>query len=357
MKKILLCDLVILKDICNSKCEYCLTSFDEYSQNSNCKLRNQTYEKGTALYNRINSIIDNVVESFEVAALKISGGEILLTKNIIQLLEERSKQFINVQLMTNGILLNHETINRMKKINNFHLQISLDSSNFDGNLYRNKNEVIHQKILKNIDDVINNNIPLEINCVLTNLSINYFIDFLNYLKRYSGKNVRIFPFPVRGNNIERFLPTAEQSIIIQRVIDNYSYYKDLLPPLKYLIELYAFLKNRSRSINCSIPFHTFQVFDYGECTPCPFWWTVNMGNVYEDKNVLVRNFRNMPAYRLLLSNVPKLEICKNCFVRNDILNLYMLDEITIDELSTIPFYNNEKIRSFVEEIKNNYIKQ
>lgn len=354
-KKLLLCDLVIGENICNQKCDYCLTKYDNYNDKDKFLNENYRYAEGTDLHNRLNVLLDNLLEEFEVAALKIIGGEIFMVQNIIALLEERSHQFVNVQLMSNGIAITEEKIERLKKIKNFHMQISVDSSNFEGNFYRNKNEKVHERLLHNIDSVIKAGIPLEINCVLTDRSIEYLEEYLRYLGQYEGAKLKVYAFPVRGNESEVYFPRKEQFEIIQRIIDNYDSYGSIMPPVQYYENLLAFLKEGKRQRECSIPFHSFQAFENGEVTPCPYWWTTNIGNLITDAEKVKEASEKNPIYRMIYGGTPRLAPCKKCYIRSEVQNLYFEGALTLEELATIPFYQDEKIKEYLIDLKEDYI--
>lgn len=354
-KKLLLCDLVIAKNICNAECEYCLTRYDHFTSEDRNVLKNKyAYQKGNPLHTHLNDIVCTLLDHFEVAALKISGGEILLIPGIIQFLREQSSEFINVQMMTNGTLLNEARINALSSIPNFHLQISIDSHDLRGNIYRNKSKAVQNRLLQNIDMVIGMGIPLEINCVLTDKSLAYLEDFLNYLLQYQGSKLVVFPFPVRGNEIERFFPKDEQLCFLERIMNNYDRYKAILPPYQYMQGLYQFIRNHERTQVCSVPYHSFQIFDDGQCTPCPYWWTVDLGNVLSHKVNALDKIQTDPIYRLLLSRKHKLQDCKHCYVRAEILNMYFDNTISMETLKKISFYSDERMTNFLECIKSSY---
>lgn len=353
-RKLLLCDLVIGEHLCNQSCDYCLTRYDLYNEKDTAVKEKYRYEEGANLHFRLNRIIDNLLNQFDVAALKIIGGEIFMIPNIIALLEERSHQFVNVQLMTNGILLNEERISRLSKIENFHLQISVDSSNFNGNYYRNKNKVIHEKLLRNIDMAVKAGIPLEINCVLTDKSIEYLEEYLLYLKQYAGYLLKIYPFPVRGDETEKFLPRADQFEIIQKIIDKYDTFGSIMPPIQYFENLYTFIKEGRRQRECSIPFHTFQAFENGEVTPCPYWWTTNIGNLIEKQDEIVAAVNKNPVYRMIFNGVPRLSSCKKCYIRSEVLNLFFENKLSLKDIATIPFYSDERMQNYLISLKKDY---
>lgn len=354
-KKMLLCDLVIAEDICNASCMYCLTNYDQFHDHKKQMLRREyRYEKGTELYRRVNKLLDTLEDNLEVAALKISGGEILMVENIIQLLEERSAHYLQLQLMTNGIMLNPQIIERLHRIPNLFMQISCDSNTLEGNYYRNQNQEIQSRLLRNIDATIKAGIPLEINTVLTDRSLPSFRKFLEYLLRYKDWQLKVFPFPVRGDARASCFPREDQIDALKQVLYDYDRYRMLLPPRLYIENLIAFLQHGTRQHPCTIPYHTAQLFDDGLITPCPFWWSTSLGNIDKQGVAAIEQYRTNPIYRLLLSKNIKFKPCQHCYVRSEVMNLYFEDKLSDSELKTVPFYRSDKMIDFINYIKLEY---
>jgi len=354
-KKLLLCDLVIAKDLCNASCRYCLTNYDQFSDNQKALLRRQyQYQDGVALYWRLNTLLDTLEDNLEIAALKISGGEILMVPNIIQLLEERASRYYQVQMMTNGILLNAQSIRRLSKIPNLFLQVSIDSDNLKGNYYRIQQPKKQSRLLENVDAVITAGIPLEINSVLTDLSLPYFPDFLDYLLRYRDRPLTVFPFPVRGDEVARYFPREDQIPVLTQILERYDQYQFILPPRPYMDNLITFLQEKKRQRLCTVPFHSAQFFDNGQFTPCPYWWTVDFGNIIDEGAEPIKQYRTNPIYRSLLARKPCLKPCQHCYVHAEVLNLYFEDRLSSSALMTIPFYRSSQMIQFVNNIKEEY---
>jgi AdoMet-dependent heme synthase len=97
---------------CNLRCKHCLSnSGKRYPDELNTQ--------------EAKRLID-ALESAKVFNISFSGGEPLIRPDIFELLEYSSRKKIGIELLTNGTLITKETIDRLKNINLFNVQISID---------------------------------------------------------------------------------------------------------------------------------------------------------------------------------------------------------------------------------------
>ena len=96
---------------CNMKCKHCLNgdpaSYKELS------------------LHKINKVL-NELKLMKVFSINFSGGEPLVRDDIFKILQIASKQNFGLRLSTNGLLVNHTILERLKDLDVFCLQISLD---------------------------------------------------------------------------------------------------------------------------------------------------------------------------------------------------------------------------------------
>ena len=332
-------DLVIKEDLCNMKCEYCLTNTSTFTNSSKGINKEEiTYREGSSLKYRLDKLSESMSSYCQMGILKVSGGEILLIEGIIDYISNESRKYKAVQLLTNGLLLDQKKLEKLKQIDNLCIQISLDHSDFAGNEYRIKSFKNLNKILENIDSIIQMEIPLEINCVLSNKNTGTLSSFLEYLRQYD-KKLMVFPFPVRGKNRKKYLPDEGQIKEINRILNSYELYEGILPPKIYISYLYDFLKNNKRKIPCYITKISFGSFDTGEITPCANYWFTSVGNLLkEDKKTVCSKLGTDKLYKILNSKHQMMKQCVECYTPWELINFYFNDLITIDELSCIPLY-------------------
>lgn len=353
--KYLVNDFVVAEEYCNMNCSYCLTNISDFKEkHKNAEKRTKyilNYKKNEKLRSKINNVSDVITTNFNVAILKISGGEILMVKEILEYIKIQAKNYKVVQLLTNGLLLNEQMLQELKKIDNICIQLSIDHHTPEGNAYRTKDKRLLSNILNNIDAIVKYGIPLEINCVLTDKNTMIINEFANYLLKYKNNKVMLFPFPVRGVNRDFFYPKAEQFIGIEKLIENYDKYKDIMAPKVYLEYLYNFLKIGQRDIRCVIPALTIGTFDDGTVTPCPNYWFSTLGNLLEENMVdTVKKIGSDKIYRLLLNTNNKIKECRKCFTPWETLNLYFAGILSMDELCASPLYSFEGVREYLTDL-------
>lgn len=339
-KRFLINDLVIAEDYCNMSCDYCLTDTSKFVNQKSVKQNKLIYHDGSRLKKNIDLVSSSIRDQYQVPILKVSGGEILLVKNIIEFIENESKKYKVIQLLTNGRNLNHTLLKRIKKLGNVCIQISIDHHTMAGNILRTKKQEILEQILVNIESVVKYNIPLEINCVLTNVNTPLIRSFVEYLLQYRGKNVMLMPFPIRGEAREEYLPTEEQLSGIEYIADNYDTYQAISAPKIYLEQLIYFLKAGERQFQCVAPSTSIGTFDTGVVTPCSNYWFQSLGNIIQDeKQTVYNNIDSHKIYHVLWNAQSKISSCKYCYTPWDITNLYYLNKLSLEELCGSPLYS------------------
>lgn len=97
---------------CNLKCRHCLSDSGHMG----------TDELSTS---ECRNLIDALAD-MKVFHISFSGGEPLLRKDIFELLEYASEKNIGIELLTNGTLVTRETIRKLRGINLFTVQVSID---------------------------------------------------------------------------------------------------------------------------------------------------------------------------------------------------------------------------------------
>lgn len=359
-------DFVVKEEVCNLSCDYCLTEGANLKEShqftrENGKLNfilkeikdNLIYKEGYEIKDTIDKIVQIYLNNFDAPIFKISGGEVLLIDNIVELIKSQSKHYEVVQILTNGTLINEELVIKFKEILNINIQLSLDGHTLDMNFCRVKTEKQNQRLLNILDMLVKNDITTEIYCVLSKVNIDYLPSFVEYLIDKYGNKVHLALFPVRQGAAKHFLPDVEKLDGLEKVVYNYDKYKSILPPLPYLVEIYDYLKTRRRKSRCYVPLTMFQDFDDGIVTPCPNCWTVNIGNFNSDVNNVIGNIGKHKIYELMTAQPPLTSFCQKCYTDYHLFNLYFDNKITLDEMcETRPLLQGQRVRERFIQLKN-----
>jgi 3-amino-5-hydroxybenzoic acid synthesis related protein len=348
-------DMVCAESKCNLRCDYCLTETSnfkkEYNEKNNGNLLTEySYVVGSDFKRRLDIISETLHKELDTLILKISGGEILFLPHINDYIMQEAKKYEVVQVLTNGVLLNDEMLDMYSKSGNIFLQISIDSNMLEGNFYRTKNNKILDIILQNLDKAYERHIPVEINCVLTDINCANFDQFAQYLTKYDS-GVIIFPFPVRGALREKYYPKKEQLDGIQRVIDNYDYFSKIMAPRPYMEALINYLFTDKRSMKCYLCECSYGTFDDGIITPCSNYWFKSFGNIIENPDEIFENIDNNNIYLLMDRKQHLIDQCKHCFTPWEHLNLYLNGKMTLTDLSKSALYNLPKVKQRIRTIK------
>lgn len=356
-------DFVVMEDVCNANCEYCITSGSEFKSKHDIKdvgrikfhlekllQEDNRYRPGMELYKRINKVLGSLYQYTQPKIMKVSGGEIFLIDGIMDMFREHASRYRRIQILTNGLLLNREKIEELATIPNLCLQLSMDGHTLDLNYYRIKSQELQDKICKNLRYACESGIPVEINCVLTDKNVEEIYDFACYLKQFD--HVLFLPYPVRSHPQERFFPQKHQLHSLDKLISEYESLKTVLPPSVYLEKLRDYLLYEKYERNCYISSCIYQAFDDGIITPCPNIWFKSLGNILEREEQTVDKILNSNFSKIVQRKQNLLRECSRCFTPWEILNLYFEDQVGIKDLKHIYLYNDEEILAYLEKKKN-----
>jgi len=355
-------DQRVAEEFCNFKCDYC-EGFcpSEYNlatdKNGNLKFPEQWYsnmnnytEKITKYFDQKRNLdsfyklfldaLEKTKEVLNTDILKVSGGEITLNRNLIEYVKKIHNNYSKIQILTNGFLLSKDVINECKKLENICFQVSIDGIDYKSNYTKSHFENVTNRVIENIDYMVECGLGVEINCVLTKYNIDYFEKFLQKYK--NADNFIIIPRPVRGLPKEVLNFDKIQIEKFEKMINyNYNQYKDIIPSRKYFKRLINIMKNDIRAYKCYIPYFVQSIDGYGNFEDCPIGLiTDTKFNVLEDNNCQIN--------KKIFDN-PKL--CKNCTNQYEMFNLYVEDKIDENDLKKIPSLNSNIIIAHIQKIK------
>ena len=348
-------DLVIQEDSCNLACEYCLTGQSQFKEDHSLLQifdppRPQSCEPGTELHDKLHRVLDATADQ-EIPVVKISGGEVMLIRGIMELISELSGRYETVVVLTNGVPLSDRRLARLQSLGNVVLQISLDSTRYRGNSYRVQSEEVHEALMTRVRRILDAHLPTEIYLVLNERSIDDLSVTCEDLAPWQD-HVTLFPFPVRGPQRARFLPRRGQHERLFALLDRARSFGTLLPAEPYLQRLRRFLTEGERTFRCHLPRIAFTSFDDGAVTSCPNIWFNHVGNLLEQPSeTIFRDLAASPFRRLLLSERPRIDACKACFTPWDPLSLYFEGELSLDQLGQVPVYRGERTRQLLRRIR------
>lgn len=358
--RLLFNDLVVREDFCHFSCEYCL-SYENVMKlpkdvvqiaSPGPKREPLLYREGSALKARLDEAVARFQAHVNACILRVSGGEILQIRGIMDFIREQAKCHETVQLLTNGYFLTDEVVASLVEMGNIHVHFSLDGHTLDMNGYRTRVPAIHDRLIKNLARVIAAGLPLEVGSVLTNRNTANWNTFLEYLLQFEGQ-VTAFPFPVRGEVARKMGPTtSDVASFVSTTVGRYDKYAGVLVPKPYINELATMLTNGRRTLRCHVPAVMIQSFDDGVLTPCPNCWATEMGNVIkEPPEEVFDRFGKGSMYTVFLWPKPRLEFCRGCWTAFDVINLYINDRMSEQELLRLPLYRRPETLKRLREAR------
>lgn len=176
---------LFLTDDCNMNCEHCYIYLNKHYLD----------------YNVFKNIIKNNWDE-----VTLTGGEALLHPNIWNIIEDIHRTNAKIRLLTNGVLLNKQTIFRLK---DYDVEIFVT--------YQKNRE----KILNNIIFAVNNGLKVGINHVLTNEE--RFA--LKLLPKDVNSICLIYPTDYGNANVPIYNSDL-WNVLVSQTLNDYSEFKD-----------------------------------------------------------------------------------------------------------------------------------
>ncbi|MFA5747771.1 MAG: radical SAM protein [Candidatus Absconditabacterales bacterium] len=128
------------------------------------------------------NILINLLSNVKFKAVSITGGEPILNKDIAEILETIYQFNTNIELNTNGVLINKKIRNKIEPFVR-NIKLSMDSTNIDifNTLTGTKDKRALEKIKKTIDIIKTSNKNITINTVVSKINeydIENILDFI-----------------------------------------------------------------------------------------------------------------------------------------------------------------------------------
>ncbi|MGA9347576.1 MAG: radical SAM protein [Anaerolineae bacterium] len=341
-------DHVLTDFICNLRCTYCPCEVDLIKRKGDM-LYVRSSEYSPAYHESIGTFLERNQEVIRrskrqknTPILKVSGGEIFLIPEFMNMLPILADKYAVVQILTNGTLINPTIIEKLKAIPNIHIQVSLDGHTIEMNTHRFRNPRVLLLILNNLTLLSKANIPLEINCVLTTANTGGFFDFVKDIDHRLRECI-VYPFPVRSN--PELFPHPDQIETFEQAFkENFLSVKHLLPPIQYFHALIEFMKSGKRLKGCYVPHVVLATSGDGQLEACTCGPVKSLGNVLATSvsEAFMRVGKD-PCYDSVREPDLSPVCCHDCFTHYDIINLFMEGGISVRELKTMPFFNAPEV--------------
>ncbi len=254
---------------CNERCVHCYIPHEyknnDISEELYCKILNELQEMGTL-------------------GLTLSGGEPMLHPRFKYFLKLAKERDFYVHILTNLTLLDDEIVKIIREGNTCGVQVSLYSmipehhdaiTTIKGSFHKTKNGILK---------LINNNIPVQINCPVMKGNKNDVAEVIRWGHQHKIRvNVDyaiMAEYNHQTSNLANRLTPEECRNVIKSIIEFDEDYKNSLS------ENDIFTVEQARMLDCDEPFcgvgiNTACMVANGNVYPCPGWQGYVCGNVNE----------------------------------------------------------------------------
>lgn len=275
-------------------------------------------------FETIKNVILPKLKEANVTRVTLTGGEPMVHRNIMDIIKLFSENKIHVTLCTNAVGLNKLKIIEISKLNDVHVNVSLDgfSSASHGNFRGNDSDIIFNRIIDNIKLLSKYNL---LNGIMTSpnkySSIQEYIDICKFAKELNANYVLFNPLSNfgRGQYTQNLGYTKEELIELRKCIEKENFENE-----KFQVVFIRIPKDNSNyelsECNCEIPY----IFTDGDVAVCPYlvFACQNEKSKYDRKDFLYGNILNekfnllksMNEYKLPEKNseIFKNTRCKTC---------------------------------------------
>lgn len=279
-----------LTEKCNLRCVHCRVSTSDDKLNE-------------IPLNKVKELIDEI-SKMKVIQIILSGGEPFIRKDILEILEYCVKKKIpDLIVVTNGLLLNEERIDKLKKSGLKKIAVSLDGLKESHEMIRGKGTF--ERTLNVIKKLVNNGFEVRVTITLNRLNKEDVTELSTILELMGVKKI----------NVGNLIPCGRGKKLWAEILDK-NEKKELLNKSKQINKKYgknlisfesSFLQepNVSESEKKIIPYlgcrggRTYcAILANGDVVACKMLPHIIAGNIYKDKfSNIWRNDKNWNIWR------------------------------------------------------------
>ncbi len=305
-----------LSSRCNERCIHC------YIPNSK---KNKGFDMPTQ---KVKNILDEFAEMGGIH-VTLSGGEVLLHKNLMDIIAYCREKDFKITILSNLISLTDEQIPLLKQANLSLVQTSLYSMNPDVHDTITTVKGSWKKTKDAIDKLVKADIPVQISCPIMKANKNDYGEVVKYAHTLKIKVQTDFMLIARADldteNLANRLSIEETAEVIKDIIkDDIKYYEETLTKVTRA-ELYEIDPERfKKQPVCGVGYDNCCITANGDVYPCAGWQDYVLGNVY--KQSLREIWENSPRVKdlrkITQGSFPQCleceasDYCARCLVRN-----------------------------------------
>lgn len=291
--------------LCNEKCIHCY-------------IPSNTKEHGIMMpVDQVKSIIDSFAQMSGLRII-LSGGEVLMHKHVIEILEYCREKDLMIFILSNITLMDERMLKIIKGLNVFNVQVSLYSMD----------ELVHDQITsvkgswtktkKNLEALVANNIRVTISCPILKQNYQGYKEMFKYAQ---GLNIFCYidyillaQSNLCTNNLCTRMTLEQTETLLENILDTDPKYLRKINDIKCEADLDT-MQFGQRMNTCEVLQSTMCITVDGDIYPCPGWQGMVLGNIHEQSLQYVWN--DSPKANEL-RNIDKSDFkkCKKCGLKN-----------------------------------------
>lgn len=259
-----------------------------------CYLNNE--KKDTAIdmpLEKIKAIIDEFANN-QGLHVTLSGGEMLMHKDIIDIIRYCREKDMMITLLSNLIALKDEHISVFKEANVSAIQVSLYSMNPEIHDAITKVKGSFLRTKSAIEKLVKADIPVMISCPVMKLNKVDYKDVLKYAQSLKCKANTDFIMMAQSDldtsNLANRLSLAETETLIRDIINTTKDYIDYLHDTEPISDIKKNDMERYKKMPlCGAAINDCCIGENGDVFPCPGWQAKPLGNVYRQSLMEIWN--------------------------------------------------------------------
>lgn len=295
---------------CNLRCKHCYASAGEANYANELTL------------DQWKSTISGIAEFADVEKCIpiITGGEPLLRRDILDIIDFAMAKLNNVVVVTNSLLLTDELIAELASRENLMIQVSLDGARRETHEYI-RGKGTYDRAIRNIEKLVQNQINVGLSPICTETFFEEIDEYFQLAKKLGVKTVQLQPVQYIGRALtDQKIKRVNGDKLIRKITEYYfsETYHDII---QYGLESKSVIhmRNLNKLISCGTGHGTMYICANGDVYSCPNMMNKNyvIGNVTTDN--LCNLYYNSPVYRELRAlNVNQHfgDECANCEVKH-----------------------------------------
>ncbi len=282
---------------CNLECYFCRTSKDTTDELTDKEL---------------NKLVDGLI-NLKIAKLVISGGEPLLRKATLDVVEKMSQNNIKVLIRTNLTILPDLTVIRLKNAGIKRIYTSLDGPEKIHDEIRGPNKF--NLLAKNIQKLRNNKIKVSANMTVVKTNADYILETIEAAHSIGVSTFAINCFiPVKNETTEFEVSQQKITQIAENIISIKEKYSsmNIVFNIPFLTNDYYNkkpLELQSAFGGCKCGRTKISIMANGDIVGCKMLPSLIEGNVRTDS---IKDIWNSPSKLTPFRNLKVLPECKNC---------------------------------------------